>query len=310
MNDLNLRRRMQALTAPHPSSDRRTDLHNAPNSSLNPAQHALVRDDLVDETERLRNELEGMSLANWAEITAGCYTQAALDKIDDMTEYFQDQGQGPALSNEQQTLVDSMIATVIAAGQANQQNPRHIPIITATGQPAQVSSQQMAELVADAAEGFGMSDNQKFMFTAKKILAKVFFGAAAMGTTTLRTTLVAVVSAISQIADTIVMPLPATRRRQGKLAIKGGLYIIFSYYIIPALGSMAFKKFMDCGADACARVAESCSIMGGKRKSRKHRGHKKRKSRKGYKSHKRKRKKGKTHKRKGRKGNKSRRRKH
>ena len=166
-----------------------------------------------------------------------------------------------------------------------------------------------------------LSNRDRIRNAILKMLAKSFFGSGAVGVGSLAFGIRRLSEFISNLSDTIVAPLPAAQRDNGKLVLSTGMYVLVYYYLLPILASMVMHNMrLIVRFGVCAKMSAAaggmCSIQGGKKKSRRHRSYKKRKSRKAHKSRKgrkspkRKVKRGKTHKRKARKGRKSHKRKH
>ena len=317
MADQGIRNRTAAAVGRHERSTAREDRRNAATGDLTSAELGQERDDLLAENERLREQIEGMTLANWAQIQAGCYHEYADERLEGLIETFNELSKGPKPTPEEQALIDTLVGAAVSAGQQHptqpgmvrMQGPRGVGVVD-------MDSQLLARHMADTGADFNKPLRQRVIRNFQKLLAKAFFGSLAGGVTSLRAAMNAVIHSISGISDNLVSFLPPSQQANGKLVLSSALYIIFSYYVVPMLLNKTGAMVADCTKSACSKVAESCSIMGGKKKSRRHRAHKKRKSRKasksrkGRKSPKRKVKRGKTHKRKARKGRKSHKRKH
>ena len=314
--DAQLRRRMAAI-AQAPGGTDEEDQMNAPTGDLNSAERGRQREFLLDQNEELRNQIENMTLATWARIRAGCYHNYADSKLEDLINTFNRLSEGPRPSEAEQNLIDTFVGAAVAAGQQHPTQPGMIRMQGPRGEGhVDMDSQLLARHMADTGADFGKTPQEKVIRNIQRVLTKAFFGSLARGATTLRAAMNAVIHSISGISDNLVSFLPPSQQANGKLVLSSALYIIFSYYVVPMLLNKTGTMVADCTKTACSKVAESCSIMGGKKKSRRHRSHKKRKSRKtsksrkGRKSPKRKVKRGKTHKRKARKGRKSHKRKH
>ena len=294
------------------------DLHTAPDDDLTREELIRIRHELEERLANIEQENDEQTLAQWTMGAVNCYKEKGLEILDNTQERLLQLSAGPPIPRERQEAITSMINTVMRASAASPDG--RIPIVSHDGLVGSMNPQDMAATLVAGAEVQGLSNRDRIRNAILKMLAKSFFGSGAVGVGSLAFGIRRLSEFISNLSDTIVAPLPAAQRDNGKLVLSTGMYVLVYYYLLPILASKAYAAATNCAVGVCAKMSAAaggmCSIQGGKKKSRRHRSYKKRKSRKAHKSRKgrkspkRKVKRGKTHKRKARKGRKSHKRKH
>ena len=248
----------------------RGDDGEAPRNELSAAELRAMLEEAEERADAAEDQLTSMWESERFMLQMGCYSDKVVDYLADTSEYYAIKSRGEHLiSPQQQDYINRMITmSTMAAARAGQDG---VPNAAAAGQ-------EVTRLIARGAETEGMTQREVVIYNLQKLFTRVFYGGLSVQVAGIRGGMMAVRATISALSEAIVNAIPESQRENGRLLISTALYLVFSYYVVPYLFKKALNAIMfgavDCTKSACAKVAESCSIMGGKRKRRKTRGRK------------------------------------